>query len=148
MLALVLAAVYDPEIRVLHALQALMYVGIIWLAGRSNPWGFGAGCLIAAFWNYTNLFVTDFIKAGIEQLGLLIRTGEVPRPDLLVSLAAAGGHFILIVGCVAGQLRMRPTARQWGEFVGGGVIAVGYLILIIITTGQQYIPLVKRVFGM
>ncbi|HEU0005951.1 MAG TPA: hypothetical protein VFS12_08170 [Terriglobia bacterium] len=39
--------------------------------------GYGAGCIISAFWNYINLFVTTFIKAGVEQLLDLLQTGQL-----------------------------------------------------------------------
>ncbi len=144
--ALVLSAVFDPKIRVLHTLQALIYVAVIVLTRRKSAWGFGAGCIVAVFWNYVNLFVTNFVTAGLEQLSALVRTGQLHRPDLLVAVIAAGGHFLLIIACLAGFLRTRPGARRWGEFAGGGVVALGYFIAIIVTTGPQYIGLLKRVF--
>jgi len=48
--ALILSAVFDARIRVLHVLQALIYVVVIVLTRKSSAWGFGAGCIIAAFW--------------------------------------------------------------------------------------------------
>lgn len=119
---------------------------MIALTRMQSGWGFGAGCIIAAFWNYINLFVTTFIKAGVQQFSILLRTGELPRPDLLIAVVAAAGHFLLIVACLAGFLRTRPELRRWGQFAGGGVIAVSYFALIIITTGPQYVGLLKRVF--
>jgi hypothetical protein len=144
-LALVLSAVFDPTIRVLHALQALIYIAVIVLTRKQSAWGFGAGCIISVFWNYVNLFVTTFIKAGTAQLLTLLRTGELPRPDLLIALIAATGHFVLIIACLAGFLRTRPGARKWCQFAAGGALAVGYFVVIIITTGPQYIGLLKRV---
>jgi hypothetical protein len=146
--ALVLSAVFDPSIRVLHALQALIYVAVIILTRRGSAWGFGAGCLIAAFWNYINLFVTTFIRVGLEQLMTLVRTGQLQRPDLLVAVIAAADHFLMIGACLVGFLRTGPNPRRWGQFVGGGVLAVAYLVAIIFTTGPQYIGLMKRVFGL
>lgn len=147
MLALVLSAVFDPRIRLLHTLQALIYVAVIVLARRRSSWGFGAGTAVGLFWNYTNLFVTNFIAAGLSQLWLLLTTGALRRPDLLVAVIAAGGHVLLVLGCLAGFLRRRPSAREWGKFLAGGVIAVAYFVAIIVTTGPQYIPLLRRVFG-
>ncbi len=144
--ALVLSAVFDPKIRVLHTLQALIYIAVIALTRRDSAWGYGAGCVIAAFWNYTNLFVTTFVKNGWEQFVILLRTGHLHRPDLVIALVAAGGHFLMIAGCLAGFLRTRPGAREWAKFVFGGVIAVAYFAVIIIYTGPQYIGLLKRVF--
>jgi hypothetical protein len=82
------------------------------------PWGFGAGCLIAAFWNYTNLFVTTF-RAGSEQLMTLVQTRQLQRSDLVVAVIAAVGHFLMIVACVVAFLRTGPRRRQWAEFFAG-----------------------------
>lgn len=146
--ALILSAVFDPGIRLLHALQALIYVAVIVLARRNSSWGFGAGAIIATFWNYINLFVTTFIKSGAQQLWLSLQSGHLQRPDLVLALAAGLGHFLLIIACVAGFLRSRPDLRRWGQFLAGGVLSVAYFILIIVTTGPQYIPLLKRTFHM
>lgn len=146
--ALFASAVFDPRIRVLHALQALIYLAVLLLTRRNSAWGYGAGCIISAFWNYINLFVTTFIKAGVEQFLYLLQTGQLKRPDLALSLFAAGGHFLLIVACLAGFLRRSPRAREWGQFVGGGVLAVAFLVTIIITTAPQYIRVLKRTFGL
>jgi len=64
----------------------------------------------------------------------------------LIALIAAGGHFLLIIGCLAGFARTRPKGRHVAQFLAGGVIAVAYFVAIILTTGPQYIPLLKRVF--
>ncbi|HSP17678.1 MAG TPA: hypothetical protein VLV78_23235 [Thermoanaerobaculia bacterium] len=144
--ALVVSAIFDPTIRLLHFLQALIYVAVVFLARRKSPWGFGAGVLIAAFWNYINLFVNTFIAAGMRQLVGLVTTGRLRRPDLLIALVAAGGHFLLIAGCAVGFLRTRPRLPDWARFVAGGVLSIAYLVAIIATTGQQYMPLLMRVF--
>jgi hypothetical protein len=144
--ALFLSAVFDPKIRLLHTLQALIYLVVIVLTRRKSAWGFGAGCIIAAFWNYTNIFITTFIKAGLEQLSTLVRTGRLHQPDLLIAVIAAAGHFLLIIACLAGFFRLRPKARQWAQFIAGGVLAVAYFATIIIISGPQYIGLLKRIF--
>ena len=144
--ALLLSAVFDPRIRLLHLLQALIYVAVILLTRRSNAWGYGAGFTIALFWNYTNLFVTTFIRAGLEQIWIALRTGHLQRPDLVISVVAALGHFLLIAACLIGFVRIRPGARRWLGFVAAGVLAVSYFIAIIYMTGPQYIPLVHKIF--
>ena len=145
-LALLLSAVFDPTIRILHFLQALIYLAIILSTRQRRAWGFGAGVFIATFWNYTNLFVTTFVANGWKQLILLIHTGTLPRPDLLVALVAAGGHFLIIAACAVGFYRVHPQARQWVQFVLGGVLSIAYFIAIIFAAGRQYIPLIRRVF--
>jgi hypothetical protein len=46
--ALVVSAIFDPTIRILHAFQTLIYIAVIVLTRRGSAWGFGAGCIIAA----------------------------------------------------------------------------------------------------
>ena len=144
--ALFLSAVFDPTIRILHALQALMYIAVIVLTRRNSAWGYGAGCIIAALWNSVNLFVTTFIWSGWQEFLSLLRTGQLHRPDQLIAVIAAVGHILLIIACLAGFFRTRPGLKQWGRFIGGGALALGYFAAIIIATGPQYIGLLKRVF--
>jgi hypothetical protein len=129
----------------LHALQALIYIAVIILTRKNSACGFGAGVFIAASWNYVAIFVDSFVWNGIQQLNMLVRTGQVEQPDQLIAVVAAGGHFLLIIACLAGFLGTRPGLKQWGQFFAGGVIAIGYFIAIILATGQ-YIDLLKRVF--
>jgi hypothetical protein len=71
--ALSLSAVFDPRIRLLHVLQALIYIAVIVLTRKTSAWGFGAGCVIALFWNYINLFVTSLRRS----LGLDCNNSQV-----------------------------------------------------------------------
>jgi hypothetical protein len=79
---------------------------------------------------------------------MLVRTGQLQRPDLLIAVIAVAGHFLLMIGCAAGFLRMRPGIRRWGEFAAGGILTISYFIAIILTTGPQYVHLLKRVIGL
>jgi len=148
MFALFLSAVFEPSIRVLHALQALIYVAVVMLSRRNSPWGYGAGVVVSAFWNYINLFVNTFIRNGVEQLIGLLQTGRIARPDQFLALIAATGHFVLIAACLTGFLKNRPNAGAWSKFAGGGVLAMAYFVAIIFLTGPQYIPLLRRTFGL
>ncbi len=55
MIALAVSAYFEPPIRILHTLQALIYVAVIVGALRHQKWAYGVGISIAAFWNYVNL---------------------------------------------------------------------------------------------
>jgi hypothetical protein len=147
-LVLALSAVYDPSIRVLHVFQAFIYVAVIILAARRSAWGYGAGCLIAAFWNWMNLVHTTFIANGMRELLRALQTGEIQRPDQLIAVLAATAHFVLIGGCLIGYIRIKPKTR-WDllKFLAGGLLAIGYFVGIIIAFGPQYVPLLKRVLG-
>jgi hypothetical protein len=139
--ALFLSAMFEPRIRLLHALQALIYVAVIVLTRRNSSWGFGAGCIISAFWNYILIW-----RTGGDLWAFI--TGRLLRPNLALHLAAAVAHFVLIVACLTSFVRLRPRVNHWTAFLAGGALAIGYLLLIIVTTGPQYIPLLKSVFGL
>ncbi|MGH7459815.1 MAG: hypothetical protein ACREMA_02150 [Longimicrobiales bacterium] len=145
---LALSAVFDPTIRVLHTLQAFIYIAVIVLSKKKSAWGYGAGCIMAAFWNWINLVHTNFIASGMRQLSQLVRTGDLQRPDLLIAVFAAAAHFAIIAGCLLAFARKpNKTSADLGRFLGGGVLAIAWMVLIIVTTGRQYIPLLRRVFG-
>ena len=134
-LGLVVSAILDPRIRVLHTLQALPYFVIAALAVKNSPWGLGAGTGIAAFWNFLWLHQVS-------------QTASWTDPSLLMSLLPAGGHFAIIAGCVAAFVRTRPGIPHWMRFGSGVVISVAYLVAIIVAAGPQYIGLLRQAFGM
>lgn len=136
-LALTLSAVLVPQLRLLHLFQALIYVAVIVLTRRNNPLGFGVGVIIAAVWNCLNLFVTHLMQAGARQFWSLVRTGHVSRPDTLMVLVGGVAHFLLIIACMAGFLQLRPSIKLWEQFFAGGLLAVAYLGLIVVTTAPH-----------
>jgi hypothetical protein len=131
LIALAGSALIIPELRLLHLLQALIYVAIIVLARRNSPWGFGAGFTISAFWNAFSIFVTHLMQAGAREFWLLLRTGQVERPDTLMVLIGGIGHFILIVACPIAMFPRSSIKRRWWKFAGGGVLVIAYLALIV-----------------
>ncbi len=136
-LALAVSAFVVPQLRLLHLFQGLIYVVIIVLTRRNSAWGFGVVVIIPVFWNVFNLFVTHLFQAGAEQSWSLVCTGYVSRPDTLMVFVGGMAHFLLIIGCVAGFLELRPGMKRWGQFFAGGLLALGYFILIVGTTAPR-----------
>lgn len=140
MLGLAVSAFFAPQWRVLHVMQALPYVVVIILARRASPWGFGAGVIMACFWN--------FLVLVRSPVGSALVHGDVGQPDIALQLFAALGHCVLIVGCLVGFARTRPAGRQWAEFFAGGILAVGYLLVMVWTVGPpEGVEHVKRALG-
>jgi hypothetical protein len=137
LVALALSAFFIPQLRLLHALQAMIYLAVIVLALKASPWGFGAGVAIAAVWNGMSLFVTHLFQAGVEQFLSLARTGHVNRPDTLMVMIGGLGHFLLIIGCMTAFLQQRPGRRQWTQFFGGGLWSLAYFALIVVTVAPR-----------
>lgn len=131
LLALIVSAVFVPQLRVLHFLQALIYVAILVLTRKDSPWGFGLAVLVAVVWNALSLFVTHLFQAGAGQLWSLLRTGHVSRPDTLMVMVGGLGHFLLILACLVAFFQLRPGRKAWAQFFAGGFLGVAYLRLIV-----------------
>jgi hypothetical protein len=109
----------------------LIYVAILMLTRRNSPWGFGIGTIVPAAWNCMNLYLTHLMQTGMELLWSLLRTGHASRPVPITVAVGGLGHFILILACLVGFLRLRPGLYQWLRFIAGGVLAMAYLALIV-----------------
>jgi hypothetical protein len=129
--ALAGSAFLVPQLRLLHVLQALIYVAILALARRNSPWGFGIGVIIPTAWNCLNLFVTHLFQKGAVQFWSLVRTGHVSQPVPMLVMVGGLAHFLLIIACMAAFIRLRPQMKQWGQFFAGGFVALTYFALII-----------------
>ena len=129
--ALTVSALVVPQLRLLHFLQALIYIAVVILALRNNMWGFGAGVTIAVIWNSLQLFVNHLVQAGAVAIWHFLSTGQVRRLDTMMVTLGCIGHFILIFACLAASVEDRATDRKWWKFAGGGAIAAAYFALIV-----------------
>jgi len=139
---LFLSAYFEPDIRWLHFFQAWMYVAAMALAFRRVRWGYFIGISAAAFWNYTNLFVTSFFISGLHWLGHWMATGELQQPDQIVAVPAWIGNFLVIVGCVWGYCRL--TDKSWADIARltvAFVLTTGFFALSISLCQPRYLPL-------
>lgn len=151
---LALSAAYDHSIIWLHVFQALMYLGVIVLIARRSPWAYLLGLSIAGLWNYINLFVTTFFANGMHALQVLIDTGKVTHPDLLIAVAAVAFHFLMIAGCLIQLLPTRrprrgPLHHQGGDLVrlaAAFVASTAYFIVIIALFQPRYLNILSHVF--
>ncbi len=134
LVALLVSAIIVPQLRLLHAFQALIYVAVIVLVRRNSPWGYGAGFAVAIVWNGIGLFVSHLIQTGAIAIWSWLGTGH---PDQVVPMMVALGglgHFILIVAAVFGVMRSKINARRWWKFAGGGILSIAYFMLLVAVT--------------
>jgi hypothetical protein len=138
--ALALSVVIVPQLLYLHLLQALIYLAVLVLTRRNSPWGYGIGVIVPTAWNCLNLFVTQLFQKGAMQFWslmhtgqfwFLLRTGHVSRPETMTVMVGGVAHFLVIIACMAGFFQLRPRRKQWGQFFGGGILALAYFALII-----------------
>jgi hypothetical protein len=131
LLALTISAIVVPELRLLHFLQALIYVAIVILARRNSAWGFGAGVIIAVAWNSLNLFITHLMQTGVVVFCLFVRTGQARRLETMMVPVGGIGHFILIIACLIAFFQQPTHGRKWWQFACGGALVLAYFALII-----------------
>jgi hypothetical protein len=140
--ALALSAFWDPSIRWLHFFQAWMYLAALGFALRSSRWGYFIGVSAAGLWAYANLFVTTFLRNGLEQLFHWIQTGGLARPDLLIAVPAWLSNLLVVIGCVWAYLRLpaRPL-RDLAGFLIAFVLTTGFFAADMAICQPRYLPL-------
>jgi hypothetical protein len=130
-MALLLSAVLVPDLRILHTLQALIYVAVIVLARRNSAWGYGAGFSVAILWNAMGLFITHLIQIGAIAFWSLLRTGRAGQLVPITVTLGGIGHFILIFTTILAMSRFNAESRKWWKFAGGNVLSVAYFALLV-----------------
>lgn len=112
---LAVSAAFAAEWRLLHVLQAMIYVVLVTLARRKSAWGFGAGFFVALFWNSLSLRVTTVRDNGVG-------VPQEQREQLFQLFFRAHGATVTgAEGTGLGLNIVRETAeslggRAWAEF--------------------------------
>jgi hypothetical protein len=145
---LALSAYWDRTIRVLHALEALPYLASAVLCLRQRRFGYFLGAASGGFWLWMAGTLTTFVRNGFERVGMLIRTGHVDRPDVLIAAPAACAAGGLVIFCLWGYIRRRRLS--WNDAVlliaTLGMVA-GFFIGIFAAFAPQYLGMFKRLLG-
>jgi hypothetical protein len=131
LIALIGSAIAVPELRLLHFLQALIYVAVVILARRNNVIAFGAGFTIAVAWNCLEFFGPHLIQTGAAVLWYFLRTGQVSHLETMMVPIGAIGHLILIIACLAALFDQTTDTKKWWKFLAGGVLVLGYFAAIV-----------------
>jgi hypothetical protein len=131
LIALAVSAVAVPQLRLLHLLQAFIYVAIVILARRNNVFALGAGFTIAVAWNCLEFFGPQLIQAGAVLLWTFLHTGQIRHVETMMVLLGGIGHLILIFACLAAFVNQTKGTRKWWKFLVGGVLVLGYFALIV-----------------
>jgi len=130
LVALLVSALVVPQLRLLHFLQALIYLAVIVGSRGNKVWALGAGFASSVFCNSRQLFVTHLMQAGAIVFLSFLRKGQITRLDTMMVTLGGIGHFILIVACLVAFGRAR-TERKWLKFVAGGLTTLAYFALIV-----------------
>jgi hypothetical protein len=129
--ALAVSAVAVPELRLLHFLQAFIYVAVVILARRKSVFALGAGFTIAAAWNCLEFFGPHLMQAGAVMVWSFLHTGQIQHPETMMVPIGGIGHLILILACLTALFHQTTDTKKWWKFIAGGVVALGYFALIV-----------------
>ena len=143
---LAIAAYWDRTIRVLHLFEAFPYVLAAVLCLRQRKLGYALGVVSGAFWLWMAGFLTTFVGNGFERLDMLVRTGSVDRPDILIAVPAAAATAGLVLLSGAGYARLQNKSwRDVMPFAAAIVSVPAFFLGIFAAFAPQYLAIFKRV---
>ncbi len=96
-------------------------------------------------WNYTTLFANTFLKNGLEQANLLLHTGHVARPDLLISVPGWIANLLVIIG--SGIVYVFNAEKRWTDLPKLLICfacTTGYFALIMALFQPRYLALFSQ----
>ena len=74
---------------------------------------------------------------------------ELPgEPGRAGAACHQAGMTRLIAACITGIWRLRRVSTVWLSALAAGVLAVGYLVVLMVILRPQYIPQLRAVFGL
>jgi hypothetical protein len=141
------SAYWDRTIRVLHVFESLPFIVAALLCLRQHKFGYMLGAASGAFWWMAGT-LTTFVRNGFERVAMLLRTGHVDRPDILIAAPAACVTGGLVVFSLWGDFRARN--RTWsdlGLFVAAAGAVAGFFVAIFAAFAPQYLGMFKHLFG-
>lgn len=140
-----IAAYWDPTIRVLHVFEAVPYLVAAVLCLRQRKFGYMLGVAGGAFWLWTAGTLTTFVRNGFERAAVLLRTGHVDRPDILIAAPGACATGGLVLFSIWSYSRLR--SKSWsdvGLLVVAIVLVAGFFVAIFAALAPQYLAMFRR----
>ena len=143
-----IAAYWDRTIRVLHVFESLPYIVAASLCLRQRKFGYMLGAASGAFWLWTAGILTTFVRNGFERVSMLLRTGHVDRPDIIIAAPAALVTSGLVIFSLCGYSRLRNKSwRDLGLFVAATGLVAGFFVAIFAAFAPQYLNMFRPIFG-
>jgi len=142
---LALAAYWDPTIRVLHVFEAVPFLLAAFLAARRSKVGYALGVASGVFWLWLAGWLVTFVRNGFEMLAVLLRTGKMVRPDVLIAAPAAVGTAALVIFSLVGYIRLHNKSwRDVGVFGAAFVVVPAFFVGIFAAFAPQFLTPLKQ----
>jgi hypothetical protein len=143
---LAVAAYWDRSIRILHVFESLLYSLTAVLCLRHSTLGYALGMVAGAFWLWMAGFLTTFVRNGFERLDILVRTGSIDRPDILIAVPAAVSMTGLLLLSCAGYARLRGKSWRDVTLFAAAIVSVPVFFVVLFTVcAPQYLAMFKGV---
>ena len=143
---LAVAAYWDRTIRILHVFESLPYLLAGVLCLRQSKLGYALGFVSGAFWLWMAGSLTTFVRNGFERLDILVHTGSVDRPDILLAVPAAVAMTGLVLLSGVGYARLRnKSTRDVTPFAAAIVSVPVFFLGIFAAFAPQYLPMFKGI---
>lgn len=140
------AAYWDPTIRILHVFESLPFLLAAVLCLRRSKLGYALAIVSGAFWLWMAGFLTTFVRNGFERLDILVRTGSVDRPDILIAVPAAVAMTGLVLLSGVGYARLRNKSwRDVTPFAAAIVSVPAFFLGIFAAFAPQYLAMFKKI---
>jgi hypothetical protein len=137
---LAISAYLEKSIRILHLFEAIPYLLVPWIFKRNPKVGSALAFASGAFWIWTAGFLTTFVRNGFERVGMLIETGTVDRPDILLAVPAFIGTMSMVIIGLTGYSRVhKKSLSDLRLFPGMFLLIFIYFILIFYAFAPQYL---------
>jgi len=143
---LAVAAYWDRTIRILHVFESLPYLLTAVLSLRQRKLGYALGLVAGAFWLWMAGFLTTFVRNGFERLDILVRTGSIDRPDILIAVPAAVAMTGLFLSSAVGYARLRNKSwRDVMPFAAAIVSVPVFFVVLFAAFAPQYLGMFRGV---
>ena len=142
-----ITAYWDRTIRVLHVFESLPYVVAAVLCLRQHKFGYILGAASGAFWLWTAGTLTTFVRNGFERVAMLLHTGHVDRPDILLAAPAVCATGGLVLFSLWGY--SRSPDKSWsdvGLFVAATGLVAGFFVAIFAAFAPQYLGMFRHLW--
>jgi len=145
---LVVATYWDRTIRLLHLFESLPYLIAAFLCLRNRKSGYILAFAAGVFWLWTAGTLTTFVRNGFERLAMLVTTGRLDRPDILIAVPAA----ICTAGLVVFGLwsYWRLPDKQWrdlGAFTLAVALVAGWFVGIFALFAPRYLGMFRHLLS-
>ena len=141
---LALSAYWDRSIRILHLFESVPYLvaAVLCLSNRKS--GYALAFAAGAFWLWMAGILTTFVRNGFERLAMLVTTGHVDRPDILIAAPAAITTAGLALFALSGYLRLPDKKwRDLGLFASALILVAGWFVGIFALFAPRYLGIFR-----